>query len=279
MDNRPVLSAAACCVNVPALRGRRYQHGTRRRPSLTELVKRRPCAGAAASHLHVEHRMVIDGVHRRRLKPHLCPVRVELVRQDHRQRGENALSHLRVVHDYGDRIVGADAHERVGRESRRLRHWLHARQIKADQQSPACRHTQLQEIAARHFAGNARLGRLAEHIHRPPPLAIISAARWTARRIRGYVPQRQMLPVSAWSMSSSVGLGISLRSTAALIICPDWQYPHCGTSISSQARCRGWLRSGERPSIVVTSFPAARVTGATHERNAWPSIWTVQAPH
>src|SRR5438477_10976101 len=80
-------------------------------------------------------------------------------------------------------------------------------------------------------------------------------------------------------MSSSVGLGISLSSTAAFIICPDWQYPHCGTSISSQARCRGWLRSGERPSIVVTSFPAARVTGATHERTAWPSIWTVHAPH
>src|SRR5438132_2028339 len=67
-----------------------------------------------------------------------------------------------------------------------------------------------------------------------------------------------MLPVSAWSMSSSVGLGISFSSTAALIICPDWQYPHCGTSISSQARCKGWLRSGESPSMVVISFPAPR---------------------
>ena len=279
MDHHSVLCAAASRINIPALGRSGYQHGTRRRPGLTELVKRRPRAGAAAGHLHFEHRMVIDRINRRRFEAHLGPVRIELIREDHRQRCEDPLPHLRVVHDYCDRIVGTDAHKRVGRESRRLRLWLHARQIKADQQSPACRHTQLQEIAARHFAGNAWLARFAERIHRPPPLAIISAARWTARRIRGYVPQRQMLPVSASSMSSSVGLGISLSSTAALIICPDWQYPHCGTSISSQARCKGWLRSGESPSIVVTSFPAARVTGATHERTAWPSIWTVHAPH
>jgi hypothetical protein len=33
-------------------------------------------------------------------------------------------------------------------------------------------------------------------------------------RMRGYVPQRQMFPLSAWSMSASVGLGISLSSAA-----------------------------------------------------------------
>src|SRR5438445_5850766 len=279
MDHHSVLRTAAWWVNIPFLCRSRHQHRTCRRPGLTELIKRRPRAGAPAGHLHFEYRMVIDRIHRRRLKAHLGPVCVELIRQDHRQRCEDSLTHFRMVHGHSNRIVGADTHKRIGRKCRRLRLWLHARQIKADQQSPACRHTQLQEIAARHFAGNTWLARLAKRIHRPPPLAIISAARWTARRIRGYVPQRQILPVSAWSISSSVGLGISLSSTAALIICPDWQYPHCGTSISSQARCKGWLRSGESPSIVVTSFPAARVTGATHERNAWPSIWTVQAPH
>src|SRR6266704_2263292 len=279
MDHHSVFCAAACCVDIPFLRCSSNQHRTRCCPSLTELVKRRPCAGAATGHLHFEYRMVIDGINRRWLKAHFGPISIEFIREDHRQRGKDSLTHLRVVHDHCDRIVGADTHKRIGRKCRRLRLWLHARQIKADQQSPACRHTQLQEIAARHFAGKTRLARFGERIHRPPPLAIISAARWTARRIRGYVPQRQILPVSASSMSSSVGLGISLRSTAALIICPDWQYPHCGTSISIQARCNGWLRSGESPSIVVISFPAARVTGATHERTAWPSIWTVHAPH
>src|SRR5204862_802806 len=55
--------------------------------------------------------------------------------------------------------------------------------------------------------------------------------------------------------------------------------PHCGTSISIHARCSGWDRSLERPSIVVTCLPATRESGATQERMAWPSRWTVQAPH
>src|SRR3984885_8056738 len=97
--------------------------------------------------------------------------------------------------------------------------------------------------------------------------------------MRGYVPQRQMLPVIASSMSSSLGFGFSRSNTAALISWPDWQYPHCGTSSSSQARCSGLLKSGDKPSIVVTAFPSARETGATHERTASPLICTVQAPH
>src|SRR5207253_9538403 len=52
----------------------------------------------------------------------------------------------------------------------------------------------------------------------------------------------------------------------------------CGTSFSIHARCSGWLRSEERPSIVVTSLPAARDTGVTHDRTASPLRWTVHAP-
>lgn len=100
-----------------------------------------------------------------------------------------------------------------------------------------------------------------------------------AARMRGYVPQRQMFPDMASSISVSVGLEFSASSTAALMICPDWQYPHCGTSISIQASCSGCVRSGEIPSIVVIFFPAARETGATQDRTASPSMWTVQAPH
>src|SRR5438034_3963365 len=40
-----------------------------------------------------------------------------------------------------------------------------------------------------------------------------------------------------------------------------------------------WLRFAERPSIVVTRFPATAATGVTHERVATPSRWTVHAPH
>src|SRR5262249_60477035 len=54
---------------------------------------------------------------------------------------------------------------------------------------------------------------------------------------------------------------------------------HCGTSISSQARCTGWLRSVESPSIVVTDLPATDSTGTEHERVGAPSMCTVHAPH
>ena len=55
------------------------------------------------------------------------------------------------------------------------------------------------------------------------------AAVLMAARMRGYIPQRQTLPDMAASISSSVGFGVSRNNATALIICPDWQYPHCGT--------------------------------------------------
>src|SRR6185503_13442347 len=56
-----------------------------------------------------------------------------------------------------------------------------------------------------------------------PGFSLRSAAAWMAWRIRGYVPQRQMFPDIAASISASVGLGLLFRSAAALISCPAWQ--------------------------------------------------------
>src|SRR5215207_7657718 len=39
------------------------------------------------------------------------------------------------------------------------------------------------------------------------------------------------------------------------------------------------MRSGARPSIVVTRLPAAADSGTEHERIGFPSRWTVHAPH
>src|SRR5262249_51545649 len=46
------------------------------------------------------------------------------------------------------------------------------------------------------------------------------AAFLIASRIRRYVAHRQRLPAIAASMSSSEGLGVDLRSAAAVMICP-----------------------------------------------------------
>src|SRR6266699_3022652 len=88
-----------------------------------------------------------------------------------------------------------------------------------------------------------------------------------------------MFPLMASSISLSVGLAFCASSTAALIICPLWQYPHCGTSTSIHARCSGCDRLADNPSIVVRRFPATLASGDTHERIALPSRCTVHAPH
>ena len=49
------------------------------------------------------------------------------------------------------------------------------------------------------------------------------AAVLMAARMREYVPQRQILPDMAASMSASDGLGLEASSALALMIWPDWQ--------------------------------------------------------
>ena len=44
----------------------------------------------------------------------------------------------------------------------------------------------------------------------------------------------------------ALGSGFS-RSATAVMICPDWQYPHCTTSASVHARCTGCEPSPEMP--------------------------------
>src|SRR5262249_49444448 len=46
-----------------------------------------------------------------------------------------------------------------------------------------------------------------------------------------------------------------------------------------QAFCTGRLPSRSRPSIVLTERPLASLMAMAQEREASPSMWTVQAPH
>ena len=96
---------------------------------------------------------------------------------------------------------------------------------------PAERGRLLQESAPAHV-GNQQgvfersfVVRLRNHVEgRVHAIAPFSpAACLIAARMRPYVPQRQMLPVIASSMSASVGLGFFLSSAVADMICPAWQ--------------------------------------------------------
>ena len=82
----------------------------------------------------------------------------------------------------------------------------------------------------------------------------------------------QMLPRITSSISASVGWAFFASSAAAAMICPDWQYPHWGTSPSVQATCTGCVPSAESPSMVVTLLPARLETGVMQERTACPLI-------
>src|SRR5882762_5559095 len=81
-------------------------------------------------------------------------------------------------------------------------------------------------------------------------------------------------------MSASVGARFFARRALALMIWPDWQYPHCGTSCRIQAACTAFpARVAPIPSTVVTFLPAAADSGVEQERTGCPSRCTVHAPH
>src|SRR5580704_3381738 len=93
------------------------------------------------------------------------------------------------------------------------------------------------------------------------------------------MPHRHKFPIIAESICSSVGLGVFDNSAAADMICPGWQYPHCGTCSAIHACCTGCELSADNPSMVVIFFDPTEETGVWHERTASPSRCTVHAPH
>src|SRR3990172_7644090 len=88
-----------------------------------------------------------------------------------------------------------------------------------------------------------------------------------------------MLPSMCATICARVGFGVPASSSAAFMIWPDWQYPHCGTSSATQAFCSGCEELGERPSMVTTYLPATEPNCTEQERSALPLMCTVHAPH
>ena len=54
-------------------------------------------------------------------------------------------------------------------------------------------------------------------------LSRVRGGRWTAAMMRGYVPQRQMLPFMLETIWDSVGVGVALSSAVARMIMPEVQ--------------------------------------------------------
>src|ERR1019366_10538297 len=211
----------------------------------------------------------------------------QLLRDQHGQHGLDALAELGILGHDGHRAVRRHANVvvRIGRCLRRpaaaLREKL-ASGFEAQHHSATGQRADFQKGSAYHLlflrAHNYSSLRAAAPLL-VEPLPARPAALWMACRMRRYVPQRHRFPFIAESISLSVGFGVLASSAAADMICPAWQYPHCGTSISCQANWHGWVPSGDRPSSVVTGLAPTAETGVRQARNANPPTCTVQAPH
>ena len=139
----------------PLLRRSADQHDPAAGADVPQLLPRRRDAGTAAGHLHRECGVVIHRGHRRGLDTDAAPVGFQFLRDQHRQRGVDALPHLRLVDDDGDAVVRRDADESVGRVDgfrRRIGRISAAafhRQVEADHQPAGQCGGILDEFAAR----------------------------------------------------------------------------------------------------------------------------------
>ncbi len=183
MRHDSLLRAARCGIDVPRLRRSRHQHAPRSRARLPQRLVQDPHGGGGAGHLEPEARETVQlVVGRRVLDLHLVEADLQLLRQEHRHRGIDPLTHLDLPDDHGHAAVPADADERIRREDgwRRLDGGGQRAgprvQMPADQQSTTGGGARDQELTAG-YAG-----------HGQPPFPAVEracAARLMASRMRG----------------------------------------------------------------------------------------------
>ena len=153
MQDRVVFRAALRRVDAPFLRRCFEEHGARRRAGLAQRVPRCGSAGTASRALRAESWIEVNFVGGREFGADLLPVAIEFVRGDHREAGQDALAHLRLVDEDGYQVVCADVdpgieHDGgIGRRSQRLDI---AVKIKTDQQSGGSGGARFEEAATVH---------------------------------------------------------------------------------------------------------------------------------
>ena len=181
--------------------------GTQGRPGVLD--------GAAAG----SHSLVGSGRGVARDHRHPGEIDVELIRHDLRERRHDALSDLHLAGEGGDAAVGVDAQPSVEiaiglQAPRKLR--SHRRRTlregageRSERETHRERRSPPEEPAPRDRSG----------AHGD----ISFAARWMARMIRPWVPQRQRFPASARRMSASLGCGFSSSRPFAVMSMPAMQ--------------------------------------------------------
>ncbi len=198
-------SAARVRRHVPGLRRGAHQQGASGGTDLPhgQPVPRRRHAAAC------DLAWIIPRVEHRLFDPHILPIHVEFLGDQHRQHGLHALADLRILCGDGHDAVRRDAD--IGVQRRRSRAVRGGKpvcgQCRAQQQPTAGREADFQEGAA-----------WRDRVHGAPPAACLIAAR-----MRRYVAHRQRLPLMAASMSWSVGCAFCVSRATADMICPAWQ--------------------------------------------------------
>jgi hypothetical protein len=121
------------------------------RARLAQLLPAVAHAGAAARDLPAEQLVVECVAGRREFDLDAREAHAELLGDEHRQRGEDALAHLRAVAEKGDAVVGADPQPRVRLDvagfARGLRALRAARQRERDDEAAAKRGAGLEKGA------------------------------------------------------------------------------------------------------------------------------------
>lgn len=115
VDDPSVDRLALVRRHIPA-RGRRMtQHLARDGADATKRIEERGHARAPTGVLHAGFRIGVDRRCRGRLSADILPIALEFLGDDHWQRGQDALTHLRDRHDDRHGSVGGNAQPRIDR--------------------------------------------------------------------------------------------------------------------------------------------------------------------
>jgi len=112
-EHHAALGAAKVRAHLPPIRGGLNEHGPRSCPCDAQARPARGDAHAAPGELKRNHRMGGNRGDGRRFDAHASQVAIQLLSEELRESGVDALAHFGLVHDESDSAVGADLDEGI----------------------------------------------------------------------------------------------------------------------------------------------------------------------